>query len=144
MDSLTRSQRSERMGRIKGKDTKPELLVRRLTHGMGFRYRLHDGRFPGRPDLVFPARKKAIFVHGCFWHRHASESCKLGRLPKSRLDFWLPKLEANRLRDERNLAELERLGWQVLVIWECELKDSTALASRIKAFLEESGSGKKE
>lgn len=139
MDSLTKSERSERMGRIKGSDTKPELVVRKLTYAMGFRYRLHDRRLPGRPDLVFASRKKLIFVHGCFWHRHKREDCKLARLPKSRLDFWLPKLEANSARDSRVLQELDALGWKVMVVWECELKDKAALAARIKEFLEESG-----
>ena len=139
MDSLTKRERSERMSRIKGADTKPELIVRRVVHGMGFRYRLHDCRLPGRPDLVFAARKKIIFVHGCFWHRHEDEHCKLARLPKSRLDFWLPKLAANSERDRRVLLQLQQLGWSVLVIWECELQDKEALANRIKTFLEELG-----
>ena len=97
MDSLTTDERSERMGRIKGKDTKPEMLVRRMTHGMGYRYRLHDKRLPGHPDLVFPSRRKVIFVHGCFWHRH--ENCHLARLPKTRVDFWALKLQGNKIRD---------------------------------------------
>ncbi|GAA0832753.1 very short patch repair endonuclease [Cupriavidus pauculus] len=138
MDSLTTRERSERMGRIKAKDTKPEMLVRRLVHGMGFRYRLHDARLPGRPDLVFPGRRKAIFVHGCFWHRH--ENCKLARLPKSRLEFWVPKLQANWERDQRDARELGLLGWKVLIVWECELKDRMALAYRIREFLERSES----
>lgn len=136
MDSLTKHERSERMSRIKATDTKPELVVRRLTHAMGFRYRLHDSRLPGRPDLVFARRKKVIFVHGCFWHRHGSKDCKLARLPKSRLDFWLPKLEANQARDKRVSRELDALGWKVMVVWECELKDRVALAGRIEEFLE--------
>lgn len=139
MDSLTKRERSERMSRIKGADTKPEMLVRRLAYGMGFRYRLHDARLPGRPDLVFVGRKKIIFVHGCFWHRHEDAKCKLARLPKSRLDFWMPKLQANKERDKRTLKQLEQLGWSVLVIWECELGNEKILAKRIKEFLENLG-----
>lgn len=138
-DTLTKAQRSERMGRIRGRDTKPEMAVRRMVHSMGFRYRLHRGDLPGRPDLIFPRRRAVIFVHGCFWHRHPSETCKLARLPKSRLDFWGPKLESNRLRDQHNEVELARLGWRVLVVWECELGDQKSLQARIWAFLGENG-----
>ncbi len=97
MDTLTPEQRSERMSRVRNKDTKPEMRVRRLVHALGYRYRLHDSRLPGRPDLVFKSRHKVIFVHGCFWHRH--DRCELCRMPKSRLQFWKPKLKANRERD---------------------------------------------
>ncbi|CAJ9628261.1 DNA mismatch endonuclease Vsr [Burkholderia pseudomallei] len=123
------------MSRIKGKDTKPELIVRSLIHRMGYRYRLHRKGLPGRPDLVFAKRRKAIFIHGCFWHRH--EGCHLARLPKSRLDFWLPKLEANAARDKEVEQRLAELGWKVLTIWECEVKEEEALASRIRAFLDD-------
>jgi DNA mismatch endonuclease (patch repair protein) len=133
-DTLTPAQRSERMSRIRGRDTKPEMVVRRLIHRMGYRYRLHDRRLPGTPDLVFPARRKVIFVHGCFWHRH---DCKLGRIPKSNLDFWLPKLEENRIRDESNQRHLSAAGWQHLVLWECQVRDLDALESRIRQFLGE-------
>lgn len=133
MDTLSRRERSERMSRILGRDTKPELKVRRLLHAKGFRYRLHRRQLPGTPDLVFPGRKKAIFVHGCFWHRH--EGCRLARLPKTRQDFWLPKLEANRLRDQRDQAALHDLGWKVLVVWECEVQ-SQDLEHKLIAFLE--------
>jgi DNA mismatch endonuclease (patch repair protein) len=133
MDTLTRQQRSERMSLIAGKDTGPELVVRRLIHGMGYRYRKHPRSVPGRPDVAFLGRRLAIFVHGCFWHRHR---CALGRLPKSRLDFWKPKLEANRVRDLRTLRKLRALGWRCLVIWECELDDLRAVAIRIKDFLD--------
>ncbi len=111
------------------------MVVRRLVHGLGYRYRLHGRNLPGTPDLVFASRKKAIFVHGCFWHRHPR--CRNTRLPKSRLDFWKPKLEGNRKRDLRNQRKLRRLGWDFLVIWECETKDVEELAKRIVAFLEE-------
>lgn len=121
------------MARVRSKDTKPEMQVRRLVHAMGYRYRLHDRKLPGHPDLVFKGLRKVIFVHGCFWHRH--EGCGLARLPKSRLDFWLPKLEGNRLRDARKLEQLNQLGWTSLVIWECELKDIGLLEKRLKTFL---------
>lgn len=114
--------RSAQMARVRGKDTKPEMVVRRAMHAAGLRYCLHDRRLPGAPDLVFPGRRVALFVHGCFWHRHDDPSCKLARLPKSRLDFWENKLEGNRLRDQRNIAQLEAAGWEVIVSWECELK----------------------
>lgn len=133
MDTLSPLERSERMARVRSKDTKPEMRVRRLLHALGYRYRLHDRKLPGHPDLVFKGRRKVIFVHGCFWHRH--DGCGLARLPKSRLDFWLPKLEGNRLRDARKLEELDQLGWTSLVIWECELKDMNLLEKRLKTFL---------
>lgn len=121
------------MSRIAGKDTGPELVVRKLVHSMGYRYRKHPRSVPGRPDIAFLGRRLAVFVHGCFWHRHR---CALGRLPKSRLDFWQPKLEANRRRDQRTARELRSIGWRSLVIWECELRDHAAVARRIKAFLD--------
>ncbi len=122
------------MSRVRATDTKPEMTVRRLVHGMGFRYRLHAGNLPGRPDLVFSARGKIIFVHGCFWHRHGT--CKNTRWPKSRLDFWKPKLETNRARDLATQRVLRRLGWKVLVVWECQLKNLDKTAEKIKRFLE--------
>jgi len=136
VDTLTTAQRSERMGRIRGKDTKPEKVVRRLVHGMGYRYRLHRKDLPGCPDLVFPRYKKVVFVHGCFWHRHPDPTCQLARLPKSRLDFWQPKLEGNHQRDEANQAAILALGWRFMIVWECELKDIENLASKIQSFLE--------
>ncbi len=123
------------MSLIRGRDTKPEMRVRRLVHALGYRYRLHRRNLPGRPDLVFGPRRKVIFVHGCFWHRHQSPLCKLARLPKSRQDFWLPKLEANQMRDERNKGKLINLGWDVLEIWECETGDIEKLQNSIKGFL---------
>lgn len=135
MDTLTPEQRSKRMSRVRGRDTKPELLVRRLVHGMGYRYRLHRRDLPGSPDLVFPSRTKVIFVHGCFWHRHLDPNCKLVRLPKSKLDFWGPKLETNREQDERNIVLLAELDWDVLMIWECQTKNREELQARIREFL---------
>ncbi|UNY41766.1 endonuclease [Burkholderia phage Milagro] len=135
LDSLTPAERSERMSRIKGRNTKPELIVRSLIHRLGYRYRLHGKGLPGRPDLVFSKRRKVIFVHGCFWHRH--EGCRLARLPKSRLDFWRPKLEANAERDKEVERQLSALGWKVLTIWECEVKDEVVLTLRVRAFLDD-------
>lgn len=136
VDTLTKQERSERMGRVKGADTKPEMVVRRLVHAMGYRYRLHARDLPGNPDIVFRRWKKVIFVHGCFWHRHPG--CKLARTPKSRLDFWVPKLEGNRDRDIRNQELLEHMGWRHLVIWECEIGERGELENRIREFLGES------
>ena len=133
MDTLTRPERSERMGRILSKDTAPEMAVRRVVSSLGYRYRLHVTSLPGRPDLVFSSRQRVIFVNGCFWHRH--RGCRLARLPKSRLEFWLPKLEANRLRDRRNLAALRARSWRVLVLWECQLSNVARLSQRMKRFL---------
>lgn len=137
MDTLTPAERSERMGRIRGKNTRPEMLVRRLLHRMGYRFRLHRRDLPGKPDLVFITRRKVIFVHGCYWHRHPDPTCKLARLPKSRLDFWVPKLEANRARDIRAQEQLRTLGWEYLVVWECELRDEEELSRKLRAFLGE-------
>jgi len=134
VDTLTPKQRSERMSRVRSKDTKPELLVRRIVHGMGYRYRLHVRDLPGYPDLVFPSRGKIIFVHGCFWHRHGT--CRLTRWPKSKLKFWRPKLEQNQNRDRIVKGELRKMGWRVLVVWECQLTQTKTLAARLRAFLE--------
>ena len=137
VDILTKAERSERMSRVRGKDTKPELIVRRLVHRMGYRYRLYRRDLPGTPDLVLPSRKKSIFVHGCYWHRHPDPACKLARLPKSRLSFWKPKLESNRRRDEENLVRLRELGWEVLVVWECQVDHKDNLENILRVFLEE-------
>lgn len=122
------------MARVRSKDTRPEWVVRRLVFGMGYRYRLHVRRLPGCPDLVFGRRRKVVLVHGCFWHRH--EGCALARLPKSREDFWLPKLEANRQRDARNKRALAEAGWSVLTVWECQLRDIVQLGATIRSFLD--------
>jgi len=122
------------MQAVKSKDTKPEMVVRRLLFGMGYRYRLHSNYLPGKPDIVFGGRKKAIFVHGCFWHRHG---CKIGKAPKSRLDYWKPKLEQNVKRDRLTIEQLELLGWRVLVVWQCETADLSDLASRLRKFVGE-------
>lgn len=132
-DTLSPKERSERMSRIRGKGSKPEMRLRRLVHSLGFRYRLHVKELPGKPDLVFPARRAVIFMHGCFWHRH--ERCRLARLPKSKLDFWITKLEANRQRDLIHQRQLSDLGWRVLVVWECELNDTEHVSRIVKKFL---------
>ena len=137
-DNLSPELRSRVMSRIRGVDTRPEVKVRRLVHGMGYRYRLHRRDLPGTPDLVLPSRRKIIFVHGCFWHQH---SCRRGSRPASNQDFWNSKLDGNIRRDRANMAVLERAGWTVLVIWECETKDIEALTARLDAFLRNGGSG---
>lgn len=134
-DTLTKRERSERMSRVRGKNTTPELIVRRILQGMGYRYALHRADLPGNPDIVLLSRKKVIFVHGCFWHRHRAQTCDLARLPKSRLEFWLPKLEANRLRDRRKQRALRAAGWKILVVWECQLRDKERLENKIRRFL---------
>jgi DNA mismatch endonuclease (patch repair protein) len=131
-DTLTPADRSRQMRLVRSLNTRPEVAVRRILFSMGYRFRLRPTALPGKPDIVFPGRKKAIFVHGCFWHRHPN----CGRLPKSRLDYWLPKLEANARRDRKNRRALNRLGWRVLVIWECQVKRSDRLASRLRRFLD--------
>ena len=135
VDTLSKHERSKRMSLVKGKNTKPELKVRKLIYNMGYRYRLHVKNLPGTPDIVFKSRKKVIFVHGCFWHRH--DHCTLARLPKSRLEFWKPKLEKNKERDALKLELLERLGWRNLVIWECQIKDDDNLKKIIHNFLQD-------
>lgn len=113
----------------------PEIKVRQIIHGMGYRYRLHRKNLPGKPDLVFPKKKKIIFVHGCFWHQHDSPECKDGRVPMSRIEYWGPKLERNKHRDKENQENLKKLGWEVMVIWECQLKENNYLAKMIRNFL---------
>jgi len=132
-DTLSVSARSERMSRIRSRNSKPELIVRRLVFSMGYRYRLHDRKLPGKPDLVFRSRHKVIFVHGCFWHRHGA--CRLARLPKSRLTFWQAKLEGNRVRDAQVLRQLAQMGWNVMIVWECETKKLDTLKEKILEFL---------
>jgi len=121
------------MARIRGSDTKPELLVRRLVRDLGFRYRINMKGLPGRPDIALIGSAKLIFVHGCFWHQHGS--CALSRVPKSRTEFWNQKFEANKTRDEAQLANLRELGWDVLIIWECETRDPGLLFPKLLDFL---------
>ena len=123
--------RSANMRAIRSKDMGPELAVRRIVHQLGYRYRLHRNDLPGRPDIIFTSRHKIIFVHGCFWHSHG---CKNSHIPKSNVDYWVPKLIRNTTRDAKNLQILSERGWQCLVIWECEIKDRSSLTSRIRDF----------
>jgi len=121
-DRLSSEKRSQNMRKIKGKDTSIEILVRKRFFMDGLRYRKNYSKLPGKPDIVLPNYKTAIFVHGCFWHRHAG--CKRATTPKTRQDYWIPKIESNLANDKKNTAELELMGWRVLVIWECEIKKS--------------------
>ncbi len=139
MDKISPERRSRNMAAIKSKDMKPEIVVRRLAHSLGYRYRLHRKDLPGKPDLVFGPRKKVIFVHGCFWHQHGETNCLDGRKPKSNTGYWDTKLNRNVERDATNVAELMSAGWRVEVIWECETKDLTKLAARLQDFLESDG-----
>ena len=132
VDNRSPDSRSRLMSRIGSKHTKPELAVRSLLHRLGYRYRLHRKGLPGRPDLVFIGRRKAIFIHGCFWHGHG---CKIGKLPKSNLDFWSDKIERNRERDRANRSGLEQIGWSVEEVWQCELKDYQSLERKLQTFL---------
>ncbi len=133
MDVHTPQQRRYNMSRIKGKNTKPEMVVRRLCHALGYRFRLHRKDLPGRPDLVFPRYEVAIFVHGCFWHSH---DCKYGSVqPKTNQKFWKEKRQRTVERDRENIKEIAKLGWKYLVIWECQTKDVGRLASTIKTAL---------
>ena len=132
-DVLTRKQRKYCMSRIRGKDTAPEIAVRRLVHRLGYRFRLHKQELPGCPDVVLPRHKKVIFVHGCFWHMH---KCRYGKvIPQTRKKFWQTKRQANVARDRKNIKELEKLGWKVLVLWECQIRNTPKLSNRIKKFL---------
>ena len=136
-DTIDPARRSRNMSRIRGRDTKPEMTVRRLLHGMGYRYRLHRKDLPGKPDIVFGPRRKVIFVHGCFWHGH---SCKRGRrVPKSNVEYWQTKIARNVERHANQLDELIAAGWTGLTLWECELANMDAVAQRLSAFLYESG-----
>jgi DNA mismatch endonuclease (patch repair protein) len=136
MDFLSPTERSKRMSLIRKKNTKPEMLVRSIAHGLGYRFRLHDSRLPGTPDLCFVRLRKIIEVRGCFWHSHA---CRRSKKPvASRAKYWLPKLACNIERDLKNLRQLKKLGWKVLVLWECQCKDVDSLTRRIRLFLTES------
>lgn len=133
MDRISQHARSALMSRIRAKDSSPEWRVRRLVHGLGYRFRLHRKDLPGKPDLVFPSRRKIIFVHGCFWHRHPR--CPKARLPKSHREYWVPKLRRNRRRDRQVTTALASLGWKSLVVWQCELANESAVAAALRKFL---------
>lgn len=134
MDVLTPEQRRRCMASISGKNTKPELIVRKLLFSLGYRYRLHYSNLPGKPDLVFPGKRKVIFIHGCFWHRH---DCSKGKsLPNNNSEFWQKKLSDNVIRDSKNINDLKKLGWGILVVWTCELKNLELLAIKLIAYLQ--------
>ena len=132
-DVFSPEERSRVMAKVRGKDTKPELLVRSLVHRMGYRFRLHNKRLPGNPDIVLPRHKKNIFVHGCFWHQH--EGCRHADRPTSNTDYWNDKLDNTIERDRANLVKLQAMGWQVLVVWECEMRDHRQLIQLLSDFL---------
>jgi DNA mismatch endonuclease (patch repair protein) len=135
MDSIASSRRSQIMSRIRSTDTQPEMQVRRLLHGLGYRYALHRRDLPGVPDLVFPSRSKIVFVQGCFWHQH--KGCIDGRIPKSRVGYWRPKLLGNIERDRQNISKLRRDGWKVMKVWECDIANADTLRKRLVRFLGE-------
>lgn len=134
MDRISSERRSWNMSRIRGSDTKPELLVRSLLHRLGYRFRLHRKNLPGRPDVVLPKHHAVIFVNGCFWHRH--RGCRYAYYPKSRVEFWQKKFTENLARDRKNLRDLERLGWRCMTVWECETADPAQLEKSLKSFLQ--------
>lgn len=132
-DKLSPERRSANMSRIRSRDTSPEMAIRRMVHGMGYRYRLHVAGLPGKPDLVFPRLRKIIDIRGCFWHQHSG--CIDSHVPKTRVEYWAPKLERNCRRDEENARKLKELGWRVYVVWECETKAMKHLGKRLARFL---------
>jgi len=136
-DRFDQAKRSEIMSHIKGKDTQPEKLVRRLLHKMGYRFRLHVNSLPGKPDIVLPRHKKVIFVHGCFWHGH--KNCKRASRPQSNTNFWNRKIDANIARDRENQRKLQLQGWNSLIIWQCQTKDLAALKNRLAKFINNEG-----
>ena len=133
-DTVDADKRSEIMSRIRSRDTKPEMIVRRMAHRLGFRFRLHVKELPGSPDLVFPRHRAVIMVHGCFWHRHPG--CRFASTPKTRRTYWEGKFQGNVVRDRRSQDALTDLGWRVMVVWECETGDQEAVAARIRSFLD--------
>jgi DNA mismatch endonuclease, patch repair protein len=134
-DHVSSSKRSEIMSAVRSKETKPELAVRRLLHALGYRFRLHDARLPGKPDIVLKSRKKVVFVHGCFWHRHPK--CKYAGIPKTRTEYWKEKFKRNVRRDRLAESELLDMGWKSLTVWQCELKNPESLSRKMVEFLEE-------
>lgn len=133
MDILTRAERSHRMSLIRSKNTKPEVALRSMLHAQGYRFRIHRRDLAGSPDVVFPSRRKVIFVHGCFWHGH--EGCKVANVPKTRTEYWQLKFAKNKARDRENEDRLRNLGWNIMVVWECELREKARLLKRVAAFL---------
>ena len=137
VDIVSKKRRSENMARIRSRDTGPELAVRRAAHRMGFRFRLYRKDLPGTPDLTFPRHRLAVFVHGCFWHRHSG--CQFAYSPKSRVEFWTKKFKQNVTRDRRNRNALQNLGWRVAIIWECETRNINIIEDRLRGFLHPTG-----
>lgn len=135
MDIYSQKKRSEIMSKISGKDTKPEILVRKFLFSKGFRYRVNDKQYPGSPDIVLPKFKTAIFIHGCFWHGHPG--CKASRLPETRKEFWEKKINDTKLRDKRKIEALKKMGWNTIVIWQCEIKNTENRQKRLESLLEE-------
>jgi len=138
MDIVSREQRRRIMASVPQRNSKPEIAVRRLVHAMGYRYRLHRRDLPGTPDLTFVGRRKVIFVHGCFWHRHG---CKLSTTPRTNAQYWSRKFRENQERDRRVVRQLRSEGWAVLIIWQCQVENAVRLATRIQKFLEKRGAG---
>jgi DNA mismatch endonuclease (patch repair protein) len=135
-DTVSRTSRSENMRRIRSAGMKPEMIVRSLVHRLGYRFRLHARELAGKPDIVRRPQKQAIFVHGCFWHQHPKQKCLDGRLPKSNTTYWHPKLSTNVDRDKAAVSALKKAGWRVMIVWECETKNTEALERRLRKFLE--------
>lgn len=133
-DFVSPARRSEIMSGIRAKGSKPEMAVRRLVHSLGYRYRLHRSDLPGTPDMVFPSRRKVIFVHGCFWHQHPG--CKKSGIPKSNQEYWAPKLARNAERDREHHFQLQKMGWDVLVVWECSIRSRENVTLAIRRFLD--------
>lgn len=132
-DRISKAQRSANMRAVRGRNTQPEIRVRRIAYRLGYRFRLHRRDLPGKPDLAFISQRKAIFVHGCFWHQH--KGCKRGSVPQSNSEFWNKKLLGNTRRDKKQLADLKKNGWQVLVVWECEIRNEEKMGRRLLRFL---------
>jgi DNA mismatch endonuclease (patch repair protein) len=137
-ERLSKEQRSKNMAGVKGRDTAPELLARRVLHGMGYRFRIHVAGLPGRPDIVLPRHRKIVQVHGCFWHGH--QGCPRSKRPATNREFWDSKLSANVRRDQRNLRKLRNLGWNVMIVWECRTKNLQSLEARLRRFMERKNS----
>ena len=132
-DKISPEKRSDVMRHVRSKDTKPEIKIRRALFALGYRYRIHQKELPGKPDIVFPRKKKVIFVHGCFWHGH---NCAAGRnVPKSRTDYWIPKLEGNKMRDAEHLRKLKSDGWKIYTVWECQLRHMKKVIDKLQEFL---------
>lgn len=134
-DIYSKKKRSEIMSKIRGKETKPEILVRKFLFSEGFRYRINDGRYPGKPDLVLPKYKTIIFIHGCFWHHH--EGCKASKLPETNAEFWEKKVSDNVVRDRKNIEKLKSEGWNVIVVWQCEIKSKAKREERLKLLVKQ-------